>query len=430
MMAALVGLLGEALAQEASSDPRTYLREGVNREDLDAEGQRTYDPVVNATTPYSRGLSRPIGMWMHSPRMARHILPLYMYLRFGGDSWDGDQFDVRLTELAILVAAREIDSQYQWTSHEPTALKVGLEQEVIDVVKYRGGLEDQVHGLGAKEALIIRFGRELFGGRRVSSETFARALDVFGRQGVTDLAGLLAFYEFLMLSSNATFDLLMPPDSQPLLPVPQEPFSSGALIRARSVTESDARSAARLPLVNREDLDEDGQRTYDAIVNPSTPYSSGMPMPAGLWLHSPKMAQHALPAYMYLRYGNQLGPRLTELAILVTAREINSQYQWASHEPSALKEGLGQEIIDVVKHRRNLEGLGEEEALIIRFGRELFADRRLSSETFTRAFNAFGVETVTDLAALMAFYEFMHFSLNATFDLQMPAEWQPLFPMP
>jgi 4-carboxymuconolactone decarboxylase len=153
-------------------------------------------------------------------------------------------------------------------------------------------------------------------------------------------------------------------------------------------------------------------------------------MPAGLWLHSPKMAQHALPAYMYLRYGNQLGRRLTELAILVTAREINSQYQWASHEPSALKEGLGQEIIDVVKHRRNLEGLGEEEALIIRFGRELFADRRLSSETFTRAFNAFGVETVTDLAALMAFYEFMHFSLNATFDLQMPAEWQPLFPMP
>ena len=152
---------------------------------------------------------------MHSPRMAERVLPLYMYLRSGGDSGDGMYFSVRLTELAILVAAREINSQYQWTSHEPTALQVGLEPALVDVVKHRKSPE----GLGEKEALIIRFGRELFGDRRINSETFARALDVFGTPGVTDLAGLMAFYEFLFLSSNATFDIRMPPGQQPLLPV-------------------------------------------------------------------------------------------------------------------------------------------------------------------------------------------------------------------
>jgi 4-carboxymuconolactone decarboxylase len=213
---AVLLLAGTALAQEAPSDPRVRLREGVKREVLDPEGQALYDSVVNATTPYGRGLPAPIGMWMHSPGMAEHVLPLYMYLRFGGDSGDAIYFPVRLVELAILVAAREINSQYQWTSHEPTALKVGLEPAIIDVVKNRRNLD----GLGEKEAAIIQFGRELFRNRRVSAPTFTKAQQLFGTPGVTDLAGLMAFYEFLYLSSNAAFDLQMAPNEKPLLPLP------------------------------------------------------------------------------------------------------------------------------------------------------------------------------------------------------------------
>ncbi|OFW00742.1 MAG: hypothetical protein A3I61_19480 [Acidobacteria bacterium RIFCSPLOWO2_02_FULL_68_18] len=213
---ALVLLAGHARAQERSPDPRVRLREGVKRDDLDAEARRTYDAVVNATTPYGRGLSTPIGMWMHSPNMAEHVLPLYLYLRFGGDSGDAMYFSVRLTELAILVAAREINSQYQWTSHEPTARRVGLEPDIIDAVKYRRSVD----ALGEKEATIVRFGRELFGSRRVSAATFARAQQLFGTAGVTDLAGLMAFYEFLFLSSNAAFDIQLPPGTTPLLPIP------------------------------------------------------------------------------------------------------------------------------------------------------------------------------------------------------------------
>ena len=191
-------------------DPGSRARlPNVKREDLDVEGKKTYDSIVNEATPYSHGLPAPIGMWMHSPKMAQHILPAYMYLRFG------NSFGTRLTELAILVATREINSQYEWTSHEPVARKAGLEQEIIDVVKYRRS----VTGLGEKEALMIVFGRELLGDRKVTPETFAHALKVFGKDGVTDLAGLMAFYQFLYMSSVVPFDIQIPADSQPLLPM-------------------------------------------------------------------------------------------------------------------------------------------------------------------------------------------------------------------
>ncbi len=188
-------------------------------------------------------------------------------------------------------------------------------------------------------------------------------------------------------------------------------------------------SRARLPRVRREELDADGRKTYDAIVNPRTPYADGLASPIGMWMHSPEMAQHVLPAYMYLRFGNQLGTRLTEGAILTTARETDCQYQWTSHEPVARTAGVAPAVIDAIKFRRSLDGVDEKEALIVRFGRELFRDRRISPETFSHAMKLFGTSGVTDLAGLMAFYEFLYLSSNATFDIQMPPGQQPLLPI-
>jgi 4-carboxymuconolactone decarboxylase len=212
---AMLVLGGSALAQESSTDTRVRLREGVTREALDAEGQALYDSVVNAVTPYARGLPTPLGVWMHSPGMAKYALPLYMYLRFGGDAVDAIHFPVRLVELAILVTAHEIKSQHQWTAHEATSLKAGLEPRIIDVVKNGKSLD----GVGEKEAAIVQFGRELFRNRRVGASTFTRAQRLFGAAGVTDLAGLMAFHEFLELSSFAAFDIPSSPGEKSLLPL-------------------------------------------------------------------------------------------------------------------------------------------------------------------------------------------------------------------
>ena len=399
------------------TDPRVQLRQGVKRSELDAQAQKTYDFVVNPTNPHRDGLPAPIGMWMWSQRLGDRILPIYMYLRFG------TQLEVRAKELAILIAARYNNSTTQWGTHGRNARNVGVEQTVLDVIRDGAPL----NGLSEKDAIVIQLGREMFGDKRVGSETFARAIKAFGAKGVTDLAGLMAFYEFLYISSNVAFDLESG-GNFPKLPPLATPKRAAAAAPAAVPADINRESRARLPFVKRDDLDADGRKTYDAIVNPASRYSRGLPAPLGMWMHSPEMAQYVLPAYMYVRFGTELGTRLTELAILVTARETDCQFQWTSHEPMAREAGLEPAVIDSVKFRKDPSGLTEKDALVIRFGHELFAEHHVSAETFTHAQRVFGTRGVTDLAGLMAFYEFLYLSSNATFDIQMPAGQTPLLP--
>jgi 4-carboxymuconolactone decarboxylase len=188
-------------------------------------------------------------------------------------------------------------------------------------------------------------------------------------------------------------------------------------------------SLSRLPLLGRDELDADGKRYYDAVTGPQSRTLVGLQGPSGIWLHSPKLALHLRGANQYLRYETKLGRRLTELAILVTARELDHQFEWTAHEPVALREGLEPEVVDVVKYRRPISGLGDREALIISLGRELLRDRKVRSETFARAVALFGRQGVLDLAALIGDYAMTAIILT-TFDQQVHPDRQPLLPVP
>jgi len=152
-------------------------------------------------------------------------------------------------------------------------------------------------------------------------------------------------------------------------------------------------------------------------VSPDSRTLVGLRGPSGIWLHSPKLAGHLRAANQYLRFETALSRRLTELAILVTARELDNQFEWTAHEPAALAEGLDARIIEVVKRRKPVarpgKQLGRQEAVIIAFGRELFRDRKLSSGTFARAIGLFGRRGVLELAALMGEYAMTAVILNA-----------------
>lgn len=172
-------------------------------------------------------------------------------------------------------------------------------------------------------------------------------------------------------------------------------------------------SLSRLPRLAREQMDERGQAFYDAVTGPQSRTLVGLQGPSGIWLHSPELGERVRAVNQYLRYDTTLDRRLTELAILVTARELDQQFEWTAHEPAALKEGLEPEIIDVVKHGKPVDGLGPKEALIVSFGREAFRERKVRSETFARAVEAFGTRGVVDLAALMGNYAMTAVILNA-----------------
>ena len=188
-------------------------------------------------------------------------------------------------------------------------------------------------------------------------------------------------------------------------------------------------SLSRIPLIQREGMDVEGKRIYDIFVGPQTRTLAGLQGPYGIWLHSPQVGEHLLAASQYLRFRTDLGRRLTELATLVVARELDNQFEWSAHEPEALKEGLEQNIIDVVKSRKDVAGLGEKEAVIIRMGRELFRQKKLSPQTYAQAVRLFGKQGMVNLSALMGHYSMIALMLN-TFDQQLRPDMKPLLPIP
>jgi 4-carboxymuconolactone decarboxylase len=186
-------------------------------------------------------------------------------------------------------------------------------------------------------------------------------------------------------------------------------------------------SLSRLPLVDRAAMDEEGKTFYDAVTGPQSRTLVGLQGPSGIWLHSPELGARVREVNQYLRYATALDRRLTELAILVVARELDNQFEWTAHEPAALREGLDPEIVDVVKHRRLISGLPAKEALIVSFGRELFRERKVRSETFARALEVFGSRGIVNLAALMGNYAMTAVMLGAV-DQQLRPDQQPLLP--
>ena len=195
-----------------------------------------------------------------------------------------------------------------------------------------------------------------------------------------------------------------------------------------STSDIDPRSRSRLPLLERDELDADGQRLYDAVAGPDSRTLVGLKGPSGIWLHSPKLGAHARAVNQYLRFETGLDARLRELAILVTARENDSQFEWSVHEPVALREGVDPALVDAVKHRRPVTTFPTREALIVDMGRQLFRDRTLRATTYAEAVKVFGRRGLLDLVALMGNYAMTAVILSA-FDQQLAPDQPPLLPM-
>ena len=155
-----------------------------------------------------------------------------------------------------------------------------------------------------------------------------------------------------------------------------------------------AETGNRFPPIRRDALDETGKKLYD-----TRGVTDGFG-PGALRLYSPPVAQSMTAVNDYLRRKSGLEPRLVELAILVTAREMDAEYVWTSHEPAAQKAGLEQSIIDTVKFRWPATALGEKERVIVQLGRDAIGKHTVDSETFAQAVKLFG-QAIVDTAQLI-----------------------------
>ncbi len=163
-------------------------------------------------------------------------------------------------------------------------------------------------------------------------------------------------------------------------------------------------SGFRLPAPDRGQMSNDGKEIYDKILGSGSRTITGVKGPFGIHLYNPKLAELEHAFSQYLRFDAGLNGYIRELAILVTAREMDSRFEWAAHEPMGIKEGLEPEVISIVKYRKNIARLKEPEAIIIKLGREMFGRKKVTSTTFTCALEVFGTKQLVSLVCLMAHY--------------------------
>ena len=350
----------------------------IDRTELDAERRVAYDAAAASPSGAPTGAA---ALQLHgSGTLLRWEAPLGR----------------RLIELTILTAARELDQPYEWALHEIEAIAVGLEDEIIDVVRHRKPFTE----LPPREAIIVEVGRELFGTRALGADTYARALRLLGKTNLVDVIDTLARYA--MVGAELTgFNQRMPAGWRQSLPLP---FTHPDDIHP------DSRS--RLPL-----------RSAETTSTASVLYGR-MLSPSGLGPNAIRTygaGQETLEG--------RVGRRLMQLAILVTARAHDSQHEWTVNEPRAREAGLEAELIEIVRHSRALDGVDEKDAALIAFGREMFGDHNVSAETYARAERAFGVRDLVDIVRLMGEHAADAIVLQG-FDQQLPEGVEPLLPLP
>jgi 4-carboxymuconolactone decarboxylase len=190
-------------------DPKSGFRLPLpKREDLDDAGKAVLDRV-NGPEGKPADLQGPVGVMLYSTKAGMLQSALNRYLRFESG------FNARIREIAILTAAREGDSQFEWVQHELIALREGLEPSIIDVIRHR----KSTTGLDDTEAAVIAFGRELLGDHKVSPETFAKIKALFGPHKLVDLAMLMGNYVAMGAVLTAV-DLQLRPGQKATLPIP------------------------------------------------------------------------------------------------------------------------------------------------------------------------------------------------------------------
>ena len=129
-------------------------------------------------------------------------------------------------------------------------------------------------------------------------------------------------------------------------------------------------------------------------------------------MHSPQVMSQARAMGDYLRYKSAVGTTLSELAILVTAREWSQDYEWTVHYPIALKAGIKADIADAVGDGRRPSGMSDDEEIVYEFTTELLRTKRVSDRTFARADKRFGKQGVVDLTGIAGYYTLLAMELN------------------
>ena len=188
---------------------------------------------------------------------------------------------------------------------------------------------------------------------------------------------------------------------------------------------------ARIPAATRGTVPRGQQSALDEMVRRigSVPRDG----PGSVMINVPEAYRKATHLVHYLRDERRLLPdesygespflptKVQELAMLVTARELNCKYIWNAHAGRARRAGLSDTLVDALRDRNALPDLSPDETAVINYGQEFFRTHRVPDRTFEVAMRRFGVRGLVELTLLMGYYALLAFCVNA-FEVDLPEQ--------
>jgi 4-carboxymuconolactone decarboxylase len=146
-------------------------------------------------------------------------------------------------------------------------------------------------------------------------------------------------------------------------------------------------------------------------------------------LRSPELLDRMQRVGEYLRFDNAIAQKLVELAILVTARHVDNAFEWVLHQPLARKEGIAQDTIDAINHRRRPASMPPDEAAVHDFVREMLDTSFVSDGTYSNVLQRFGEQGVVDLTATVGYFIAVCYVMNVAGTPPPQADAVPLAPI-
>lgn len=187
-----------------------------------------------------------------------------------------------------------------------------------------------------------------------------------------------------------------------------------------------AQTVTRYPPLAPEAMTTEQKAMYDSIMAGPRHSIEG---PFNAWLRSPILGDRLQRVGEYLRFNTTIPHNLNEFAILITAVEWNSGFEWYAHYPLAIKAGVEPAVATDLQEGRRPANMTADEMLVYDFATQLHRRHQVTDVVFAAAVKRFGEQGVTDLVALLGYYGLVSMTLNVA-EVTPPKNEQGLAPPP
>ncbi len=177
-----------------------------------------------------------------------------------------------------------------------------------------------------------------------------------------------------------------------------------------SVQAVRAEDITRFAPLKADELSPSQKAWADMIAAPPRNAKFGGP-PYRAYIRNPELAPRLSALSEYLRWNTTLAPRLSEFAILITARQWTAQYEWFAHYPLALKAGLDPKILGDLSAGRRPDNMRDDEAALYDLATALYRDKKVTDAVYKAAVDQFGERGVMDIIGIIGYYDLVSMTL-------------------